>query len=252
MLKVLIIEDEILAAEKLINQIKGLRNNYSFIQLDSILDSINWLKNNSAPDLIFMDIHLSDGSCFKIFEKVKVTSPIVFITAFDQYAINAFKVNSIGYLLKPVTKKQINDVLEKFEQFWKTAFVQPDYTNLLQLIKSQQKEYKTRFLVKLGLKLIAININEIICFYADSKSTFLFTEDKRTFIIDYTLDDLEDLLNRKLFYRLNRKYLASIKSIKEIQSYPKGRLKVFIKQLSEEEIIISNERANEFKKWLNY
>ncbi len=252
-LNILIIEDERLAAEKLIKHIQALSlYACSFTQLDSVEDSIAWFKSNPSPDLIFMDIHLADGICFKIFEKTEVRSPIIFTTAYDQYAIHAFNVNSIGYLLKPITKKSLKQCLDKYntlKNVW--ASNQPDYTQLVKMIKNQEKEYKSRFLLKNGIKLIAISTDEIACFYADAKYTFLITKDNRKFITDYTLDDLEDMLDPVIFFRLNRKYLSAFSAIKEIHAYFKGRFKIFINHLPEEEVIISNERSANFKKWLD-
>ncbi|MGB4774118.1 MAG: LytTR family DNA-binding domain-containing protein [Daejeonella sp.] len=251
-MNILIVEDEIPAAEKMIKQIQALNLFVcSFIQLDSVEDSIAWFKSNPPPDLIFMDIHLADGICFKIFEKTEVLSPVIFTTAYDQYAIHAFHVNSIGYLLKPVTKKSLKKCLDKYKAL-KDVWIsyQPDYSKLMRMIKNNEKEYKSRFLVKNGMKLIAINIGEIACFYADSKYTFLITKDNRKFITDYALDDLEDMIDPGIFFRINRKYLVCFNAIKEIHAHFKGRLKVFIDHLPDEDVIISNERAADFKEWL--
>lgn len=252
-MNILIIEDEQLAAEKLTGLIKSISANAHIVAcLDSIESSVNWLtQKKNSTDLIFMDIHLADGLCFSIFEKVKLTTPVIFTTAYDQYAIQAFKFNSIDYLLKPITAKALQYSIEQYESL-KTNWQAPDidYSLLASIIAGKQKNYKQRFLVKQGNKFITIPVEDVFLFFAEEKYIFLITSAGKKFIINFTLDELEDALNPDLFIRANRKFILNINSIKEVYSYYKGRLKIVVPVLKDAEIIISNEKAGLFKSWL--
>jgi DNA-binding LytR/AlgR family response regulator len=209
---------------------------------------VDWLNNNPQPDLIFLDIQLADGISFEIFEHVKVTSPIIFCTAFDQYAIRAFKLNSIDYLLKPVDPEELKNALNKFQSGRKAPEITLDQIRVL--LQPVQKIYKNRFLVKIGERIQTIAIDEIGTFYSEDKVTFLMTKQGKKFIIDYTLDEVENLLDPELFFRLNRKYISSVGAIKGVFTYSNSRLKILLENSSDNDILISREKMAAFKSWL--
>ncbi|MEQ6120562.1 LytTR family DNA-binding domain-containing protein [Reichenbachiella sp. MALMAid0571] len=251
MTRVLIIEDEFYAAQKLIRQLQNIDPEVEILDtLDSVDESIDWLKNHSA-DLIFLDIHLGDDQSFKIFEKIKIKTPIIFTTAYDQYAIKAFKLNSIDYLLKPVNKKELQQALKKFHEqnLQSQAF---DYKALLTSLQSGESlNYQKRFLVYYGDKVKSISNESIAYFFAEGKYAYLVGDDGKEYIVDYTLEKLDNMLDPEKFFRINRQYIISINSIKEMITYTKGRLKIELKPETKKEAIVSIERASEFKKWLN-
>lgn len=248
-MKILIIEDENLAAKRLIQLIKEqIPDCEIFGNLDTVTASVEWLKNNPEPDLIFLDIQLADGISFEIFEKVKVNSPIIFCTAYDQYAIKAFKLNSIDYLLKPIDPEDLNRALNKFQSGRKVPSVTLDQIKLL--LHPVQKTYKNRFLVKIGERIQTVDIQEIAYFFSEDKVTLLQTRQGKKFIVDYTLDEVEDMLDPERFFRLNRKYISAINAIKEVFTYSNSRLKIHLENCSDNDILISRERMGLFKNWL--
>ena len=252
-MNIIIIEDEPLASDSLHDLLCEIDPDIHCLErLDSIESSVDWLTNNSAPDLVFCDIHLSDGLSFEIFHQVKVTSPIIFTTAYDEYAIKAFEVNSIDYLLKPFSREKLVTALNKFKELQKSNSGQVDLGQLAQLLqKPTSAEYKSRFLVKLGHKIKAIATEKIAYFFSEEKVTFLVTFDKEKFPLDQSLEELITVLDPTLFFRANRKYIIHFDSVKEIQPYFKGRLTIRLHPDSNEDIVISSERTPEFKKWLD-
>ncbi|WP_066830176.1 LytR/AlgR family response regulator transcription factor [Rufibacter ruber] len=256
-MNILLIEDEYLASEKLEAQLLRYDPRIRVLDtIDSIRNAVRWFENNPAPDLAFLDIHLSDGNSFEIFQKVEVKCPIIFTTAYDEYAVKAFKVNSIDYLLKPISNEDLAAAMEKFKRLRQSQPAPPalDMHQIMALLnRNNQPEtphYKNRFLVKSGQKIRSISTEEIAYFYAEDKIVFLITTTGQRFITDYTLDTLQELLDPEQFSRLNRQFIAHIHSIDEIHPYLKGRLKVYVKPATDKEIIISNERAHAFKEWL--
>lgn len=248
-MRILIIEDENMAARRLIKLINDIIPDCEiFGNLDTVTSSVEWLNNNPQPDLIFLDIQLADGISFEIFEHVKVTSPIIFCTAFDQYAIKAFKLNSIDYLLKPVDPDELKNALNKFQSGRKAPEITLD--QIRDLLQPVQKVYKNRFLVKIGERIQTIAIDEIGIFYSEDKVTFLMTKQGKKFIIDHTLDEVENLLDPELFFRLNRKYISSIGAIKGVFTYSNSRLKIQLENSSDNDILISREKMAGFKNWL--
>jgi len=248
-MKILIIEDENLAAKRLIKLVKEeIPDCEIFGNLDTVVASVEWLKNNPEPDLIFLDIQLADGISFEIFEKIKINSPIIFCTAYDQYAIKAFKLNSIDYLLKPVDPEDLSHALNKFQSGRKVPSVTLDQIKLL--LQPAQKTYKNRFLVKIGERIQTIDIQEIAYFFSEDKVTLLQTRQGKKFIVDYTLDEVEDMLDPERFFRLNRKYISSINAVKEVFTYSNSRLKIHLENCSDNDILISRERMGLFKNWL--
>lgn len=220
--------------------------------LHSVKEAVEWFKTNDHPDLILLDIQLSDGLSFEIFERVKVKSAIIFTTAYDEYALKAFKLNSIDYLLKPIDDDELESAIEKFKEN------RPEPHNLMVDINQIKKllinpldiEYKKRFTIKVGQHLRVVDIEDIECFYSDQKATYCHTNGKKDYLIDLSLEQVEDQLDPLKFYRVNRKFIININSIADIISYTNSRLQVKLDHFSELEIIVSRERVKDFRKWL--
>lgn len=249
-MKILIIEDERPAANRLRQLVLDLLPTAEiFGHLDSITSAVKWLETNVFPDLIFCDIQLADGQSFEIFERVKVSSPIIFTTAFDQFAIKAFKLNSVDYLLKPIDPKELAQAIQKFQ----SQQVRPgiELQQIRELLSPHSNHYKSRFLVKFGEKIQSVQTEDISIFYSEEKVTFLQTVEGRKYILDYTLDQLEAMLDPRKFFRLNRKYIASFSAIAEIHTYSNSRLKIKLANCSDNDILISREKVGEFKDWLD-
>lgn len=243
-MNILIIEDERL--KKMVA--KHLPEAMFHGHLDSISTAVKWLEESPTPDLIFCDIQLADGHSFEIFNLVKVSSPIIFTTAFDQYAIKAFKLNSIDYLLKPIDPQELEQAIRKFQS--QQVKREIDISQLKSLL-SPEKQFKERFIVKVGEKIHSILTEDIAFFFSAEKATYLQVHEGRKYIIDYPLDQLENMLSTKSFYRLNRKYIASFESIDGIFAYSNSRLKVKLKACDDQDILISREKVAEFKEWLD-
>lgn len=250
-MNVLIIEDEQPAARRLQKLLEEVDASIIVLDIiDSIEASVKWLNNHHFPELIFMDIQLADGLSFEIFKQVKVTTPVIFTTAFDEYSLRAFKVNSIDYLLKPMDKDQLENSLKKYKDL-KSQFSKFEFPieSLFQSLK-YSKEFKSRFLVKLGERLISISTEKIAYFLSEEKLTFLITNENKKYPIDYSLDELEPLIDPKQFFRLNRQLLAQISSIQSIHNYFNGKLKLFLAPDLNKEVVVSREKATLFKQWL--
>lgn len=253
-MRVVIIEDEVPAAEKLERYLQKYDPSIEVIaRLNSVKDSVDWLSvNQDKADLLFMDIQLIDGLSFQIFQQVQVKKPVIFTTAFNEFALDAFKVNSIDYLLKPLTFTDLSAGLKKLEALREQLKpaeqqerIQQVFTNL------KPKEYKNRFMVKLGEHIRSITIDQISLFFADGRDVYLVTNQNRKFIIDYTLEALEDILEPKLFFRLNRTFILHINSIKDVLVYSNSRLKITLHQEFDREIIVSREKVVDFKSWFD-
>jgi DNA-binding LytR/AlgR family response regulator len=219
---------------------------------DSISSSVEWLNQHPAPDLILMDIELADGQSFAIFNSVEVKTPVIFTTSYDEYALKAFKVNSIDYLLKPVQKEDLEDALKKFHNLKNqhpTGFNMDSLVKELQQ-KLQPREYRKRFLVKNGQKLVSIETKDIAYFYSDGRLNFFKTHDNKKLIIDYTMDDLEDLLDPDQFFRISRSFFVSIASIEKIDDYFGNRLILNLRPSVDKEALVSREKVADFKKWM--
>ena len=245
----IIIEDEKPAARMLQRKLEKL-NIPVQVMLHSVREAIEWFQQNSHPDLIFLDIQLSDGLSFEIFEKVSIQSPIIFTTAYDEYALRAFKLNSIDYLLKPIDEDDLEVAVEKYR---KTISPKPaiDMQMIRQLFTSSQApEYKKRFSVIVGDHIKIIPIEEVELFYSEFKGTFIHTFEGRTFLLDTTLESLEKELDPTQFFRISRKYIISHTALKDIVVYSNSRLKLTLKSYNKEEVIVSRERVGVFKEWL--
>ncbi len=246
----IIIEDENLTALRLEGMLKKCDPNIRVLaMLPSVAEAVQWLRRNESPDLVFMDIHLEDDLCFKIFELAPLTSPVIFTTAYDEYMIKAFKVNSIDYLLKPVNLVELMAALDKYKAL-KEQFSKPDFNTLLQYIGQRAPEYKTRFMITVGTKIRSIEITEIAYFYSDEKITFLVTREGQHLPIDFSLDKLVTLLDPKLFFRASRQFLVGFSSIQSVLTHFKGKLKLELTPKARHEVFVSGDRMTDFKEWL--
>jgi DNA-binding LytR/AlgR family response regulator len=257
-MKVLIIEDEELAVKKLRKTLESVDSSAQVVGVaDSIRSSVNWLQQNPAPDLILMDIELADGQSFEIFDKVEVKSTVIFTTSYDEYALKAFKVNSVDYLLKPVQKEDLQAALTKLKTM-KTMYGNTgssDPLNVENLVKElqqklQPKEFRKRFLVKHAQKLVSVDVEEIAYFYSDGRLNFFKTLDNKKFVVDYTMDELEDMLDPNKYFRISRSFYVSIASIDQIHDYFGNRLLLHLKPAVDKESIVSREKVADFKKWM--
>jgi len=256
-MKIFIVEDEDLAVKKLKKTLQSVDENATVVgQADSIKSSVEWLQSNPAPDLILMDIELADGQSFEIFNQAKVKSPVIFITSYDEYALKAFKVNSIDYLLKPVQKEDLQAALEKYRDLknvYKENFSSESSMDVL--IKELQqklniKEFRKRFLVKHGQKLVSIETDDIAYFFSDGRLNFFKTNDNRKFVVDYTMDELSEMLDPDKYFRISRSYYISVNSVDQIHDYFGNRLLLHLKPASEKEALVSREKVSDFKDWL--
>ncbi len=251
-MKVLIIEDEIPAAKQLTKQLNKIDTQISVIEvLDSVEASAAWLRTFPAPDAIFMDIQIADGLSFDIFNQVKIISPVIFTTAFDQYAVKAFKVNALDYLLKPIDEDELTAVIAKLRKNTPPQYPHDFYQNFAQQFLRPTFNFKTRFLIKQGNTLNFIEIAEIAFFFSEDSITQCITYQHKKHIIEQTLDELENQLNPADFFRINRKMIVHIKSIKKISPHLNSRLKLEILPSYTTEIFVARERVTDFKSWLN-
>jgi len=250
-MRIIIIEDEKPAARLLQRKVEKLGLQVETL-LHSVEEALHWFENNQHPDLIFFDIQLSDGLSFEIFEKVEIKSAVIFTTAFDEYALRAFKLNSIDYLLKPIDEDELSIAISKFKnQFQKNSISSLDFEMIKRmLVNPLEKTYKKRFTIKIGEHLKMISIEEVECFYSENKGTYLHTLDNRDYLLDSTLEQLETELNPKEFFRVSRKFIIPFKTIKDIVVYSNSRLKVILPTYKADEVIVSRERVNDFKDWL--
>ena len=247
-MKVLIIEDENPASQKLIRLLKNIDPKIEIVQvLQSVEEAINWFIKNPSPDLIFMDIQLEDGLSFDIFENCRIEAPVIFTTAYDEYAIKAFKVNSIDYLLKPVVQDELKNAIDKFNQIHRI-----NHLNLESIIKQLYSSKKERFLIKTGEHYKSISLSDISGFYIRERCTFLFTNGGKNYPVDYSLEQLEPLIDDKLFFRVNRTHILNFHAIKDVIAYSSNRLKIIlIHPIEEDEIVVSRERVSDFKNWMD-
>jgi two-component system, LytTR family, response regulator LytT len=257
-MKILIVEDEELAVKKLQKTLAGVEPDAEVVAVtDSILSTVNWLDENPAPDLILMDIELSDGQSFEIFNQATIKSPVIFTTSYDEYALKAFKVNSVDYLLKPIQKEDLQAALQKLKQMkdlYKTEDAKPD-VSIDSLVKElqqklQPKEYRKRFLVKHAQKLVSVEVDEIAYFFSDGRLNFFKTLDNKKFVVDYTMDDLEDMLDPVKYFRISRSFYISVNSVDQIHDYFGNRLLLHLKPVVDKESIVSREKVTDFKKWM--
>lgn len=250
-MKVLIVEDEGIAADRLIQLLNQLDSAIEIVEhLDSVKSVVAWFQTNETPDLAFFDIQLADGLSFEIFKQIEVNCPIIFTTAYDQYAIEAFKVNSIDYLLKPMMESDLQRALDKFQK-QKQPAPSVDVSALMQLMQQQSKTYKERFVIKVGEHLKTVLTEDVEIFLSENKATYLLSRDSKRYIIDFTLDQIQDAIDPKSFFRINRKYLIHIDGIKDIITYSNSRLKLELHHFNADDLIVSREKVTLFKDWLD-
>lgn len=250
-MNVIIIEDEKPAARLLQRKLQKL-DVQAQVMLHSVEEAIEWFNNNTHPDLIFLDIQLSDGLSFEIFENVTIDSAVIFTTAYDEYALRAFKLNSIDYLLKPIDEDELASAIDKYRQH------RPQQQNLSldfeeikkMLVNPIEKSYKKRFAIKMGQHLKMINIDDAECFFSENKGTYIHTTDNRDYLLETTLEQLEAELDPARFYRVSRKHIINVDAVKDIVVYTNSRLKVILPTYTEDEVIVSRERVNAFREWL--
>ncbi len=248
-MKVLIIEDEGPAARRLKKMLE-LRSCLVLDCLDSVEEGLEWFASNESPELIFSDIQLSDGISFEIFDTIKVNAPIIFTTAYDQYAIRAFKHNSIDYLLKPIGEVDLDKAIAKYRKsIQKSTAVNFEQLKLMLNNAGQHTKYKDRFMVKMGSRLKTVFVEDINAFYSEHKTTFVITVNGNKYHYDETLEVTEAELDPDLFFRVNRKYIVKIDAVKEAIIYSTSRLKLIVANLEKEDIIVSREKVKLFKEW---
>ena len=251
-MNVIIIEDEKPAARRL-NRMLGELDIEVTTMLHSVEESINWFQNNEHPDLIFLDIQLSDGLSFEIFEEIEVKSAIIFTTAYDEYALKAFKLNSIDYLLKPLDDDDLKIAIDKYQSNQsKHSDIQVNIDDIRKLlINPVDRKFKKRFTIKIGQHIKIIHVDEIECFFSENKATYIHTNSGRSFLIDHSLEHWQEQLNPEQFYRVNRTFIIHINAIKDIISYFNSRLQLKLESFKDAEIIVSRERVKDFKNWID-
>ena len=249
-MKVLIIEDEKPASNKLIRLLNNMEVSLEILEtLTSVEDSINWLNNHPAPDLIFMDVQLEDGICFDIFESIEIQSPVIFTTAYDHYAIRAFKVNSVDYLLKPIDQKELKQAVDKYLSMHSRTESQLSLESVLKMFPGKRKE---RFLIKIGEHFKSIPVTDIDCFFIEERCTFIHSRIGKTYALDYSLEKIEELVDPDRFFRINRNFIVNYSAIIDVVAYSSSRLKIKLSGLSEYHLLlVSRERVNSFKEWMD-
>jgi DNA-binding LytR/AlgR family response regulator len=261
MVTLVIIEDEPQAIQRLETLIKEIAPTWIVVaKLDSVKQAVQWFKTHEAPSLAWMDIHLGDGLSFEIFDQVEINCPVIFTTAYDQYAIKAFKVNSIDYLLKPIDPTELRKAIEKFNKIDQHQNL-PDrkkeserinrIENISKAMEMLFKKYKSRFVIKVGEHLRSVETAEILFFYSQEKATIAQTKDGRKHILDFTLEQLEGMTDPARFFRINRKYLVASDSIQDMIHHTNSRLRLVLKTSDDKDVIVARERVQEFKDWLD-
>lgn len=250
MIKAIIVEDEDLAVKRLQRLLGEVAADVEIVErFERVADTVQFLQKAAAKiDLIFLDIHLADGNSFEIFGHLSIRVPIIFTTAYDQYALAAFRQTSIDYLLKPIQREDLDRAIRKFRQL---ANPHPDYTKLLAALQEEQPQAKKRFLVSAGMKIRSIKVEQVAVFYAANKATFLLTKEGKRYDINYTLEKLSQELNEEVFFRANRKCFVHFDNIKEVYPFSKSKLKLELFQQPGFDVYIPIERVSTFKKWLN-
>ncbi|MCD9016673.1 LytR/AlgR family response regulator transcription factor [Parachryseolinea silvisoli] len=251
----LIIEDEIEAAERLVTLLEECEPSIRIVQtIDSVQDAVQYFSAGKRADLVFMDIQLADGKSFEIFDKVKIDSPIIFTTAFDQYALQAFKLHSVDYLLKPIQANELMTAIQKLKKVYQSDahLTHSDIAALKEIIANAGSRFKQRLLIKSGNKLQYKPVDSVCYFFADGKTSYLVGKgDAKRFIVDHTLEELEDMLNPRQFFRISRKYIVNFDCVWEVKGLMSSKLEVKLNQTCEHDLSVSRERAHEFKKWMD-
>lgn len=257
-MNILIVEDEELAQKKLQKTLAAVDPGAKVVGItESIRSTVEWLQQNDSADLILMDIELCDGQSFEVFNQVEVKAPVIFTTSYDEYALKAFKVNSVDYLLKPVQTEDLQAALNKYKKMTQSGSTTNGHgeLNLDTLVRQlrqqlQPKEYRKRFLVKHAQKLVSVDVEQIAYFYSDGRLNFFKTNDNKKFVVDYTMDELEEMLDPERFFRISRSFYVSVPSIEKIDDYFGNRLILGLKPAVDKEALVSREKVTDFKKWM--
>ncbi len=255
-MKILIVEDEKPAAKRLERLIMEYNTSIEILaKLDSVKSVVKWFNNHDQPDLIFMDIQLADGLSFEIFDHVEINVPIIFTTAYDEYALKAFKVNSIDYLLKPIDNDELTSAFEKFNRLTSTAQQENTPINSIEQITQAMtmltRQYKNRFIVKIGEHIKAVSIDDILFFFSRDRATYCVTSEGKSYLLDYPLQDVAEMVDPENFFQINRKYIISLKAVNDMVSFSNSRLKIILKHSTDDDVIVSRERVQDFKSWLD-
>ncbi|MBZ9729323.1 LytTR family DNA-binding domain-containing protein [Salegentibacter sp. JZCK2] len=250
-MEIVIVEDEKPAARRLQRMLKKLELEVNTL-LHSVNEGVTWFKENPEPDLVFLDIQLSDGISLEIFEQVKISSAVIFTTAYDEYALKAFKLNSVDYLLKPIDEEELGNAVNKFKENYHKNSPQIDFNAFRKILETGSKpDYKSRFTIRVGQHLKIIAANEICCFYSENKASYLTTTTGRNYLVDISLENLEKELDPEKFFRINRKSILNIDCIEDIISYTNSRLEVKLNTFKDFQLIVSRERVRDFKTWIS-
>ena len=248
-MKTVIIEDEKPSARRL-QRMLGQEGIETQVMLHSVEESVDWFQNNPHPDLIFLDIQLSDGLSFEIFDAVDIRSSVIFTTAYDEYALQAFKLNSIDYLLKPIDPDELRHAINQFNKP-RSKTLEVDFEDIKRLLVNPlEREYKKRFSVKVGQHIKLVGTDEIECVFSENKGTYIFTTAGRSYLLDLTLDQIEEELDPMMFYRINRKYFVNIDAIVDMISYTNSRIQIKLRNFDQDELIVARERVKGFRAWL--
>lgn len=251
-MQILILEDEEQALSRLQKLISIVVPNATICgTASSIEEAIKWFTNNPMPSLIFMDIHLADGNSFQLFNKLKITCPVIFTTAYESYALEAFKVNSVDYLLKPFDELDIRRAVEKLKMLQSSKAHIIDYAEVLKKIQPPLKQYKDRFIIKIGDTIKSITVADIAYFYTEYKSNFVCTNEGKRFPIDFNLDQVEHMLNPKNFFRINRQFIIGHHAIEEMKAHTRSRVIVKLSPPSKLDTVVAIDRAQDFRNWLS-
>lgn len=247
---VVIVEDEKPAARHLqmLLEKQGIE---VLVHLDSVKNTAKWLANNPCPDLLLMDIQLGDGLSFEVFDIIKVACPVIFVTAFNQYAIEAFKLNSIGYILKPIDTDELNTALGKFRKMQDLFSPEKAVEQITDARLMMQNDFKSRFVIKVGAHLKSVSVDDILYFYSQDKATFAKTKDARSYVLDYTLEQVQEMVNPIQYFRICRKYLVHIDAIEDIVAFSNSRLLLQLTHCKDRDAVVSREKVSEFKAWLD-
>jgi DNA-binding LytR/AlgR family response regulator len=250
-MNIIIIEDEEFAASRLESMIRETDPGIAVLaRLESVADAVKWFREHPEPDLIFLDIHLEDGLSFSIFEKVKVNSPIIFTTAYDEYAIKAFRLKSIDYLLKPILREDLERAIKKYRDWSATERRVIDVQELFEMIGSR-KNYKERFSITIGQRIKSVAVDDVAYFYSEGGITFLVTREKIEYPVDFSLDTLESELDPRLFFRVNRQFFVRLPAVANVHIFPKSRLKLELNPPPRQEVFVSIDRVTGFRRWLD-
>jgi len=250
-MKYIIIEDEQLAAKRLRGLVKDFRPDYEFVAKFDSIESATISLPALKYDLLFMDIQLADGNSFDIFDQITLTAPVIFTTAYDEFALKAFKINSIDYLLKPIDEKELQNAIVKFEKNTSQPKEEREISEIDNLVKSMNPGGKERFVVKVGDHLKAVETKDVQLIYSQDKATYLFNSSGKRFLVDYSLDRIEDLVDSNHFFRISRKFVINLNYIKDMISFTNSRLEIVVDHFDDEQIIVARERVNDFKSWLD-